>query len=148
MNNSEGMIRYRDNGKHRYSCTTEERRDRKWKWEGDGMAFIPLALCQPSRFAVPPSPLPRFIPFPPCLYHSHHSLPDVSVLDSAVLISLSVSSLLPSFPGSFPPLFPSFTPSFLTPFLPLLPPLSTCSLLLFSVPHPLDFPSPCCYDIS
>lgn len=60
---------------------------------------------------VLPPPPSCFIPFPPCLYHSYHSKPDVSVLDASVLISFSVSFLLTSFPASYPPLFPSFTPS-------------------------------------
>lgn len=61
-----------------------------------------------------------------------------------VFLSSRVSSF-PSF-SYLPPNITSFITQFLLPYLLFL--ACTCFLLVFSVPHPLDFPSPCCYDIS
>lgn len=82
------------------------------------MAFIPLALCQVSHSLCPPFLLLSF------MFISFTSLlkPDVSVLDSAVFMSFSLS------------LLSSLSPPFLTQLLPLSPLHLLLTPLLLAAP--------------
>lgn len=143
VNYSEGIIRgsYRNSNKHRDSCIAGEERQRV-EGEGDVMALIPLALCQPSLSLC--APLPTFIQFPPRLYPAHHSYS---------LKCLSLTLQYSSLPLSHPSPFSSFLPFSHS----ILPHSASCCLtssvlpvpaLYSSVPHPLDRLFHFRYDIS
>ena len=110
MNYLEGIIRYRNNGKHRYSCTTEAGRHEEMRRRGRRGTVWPLFLW----LCASPLCLPPPVSFPFLHVYIIHITP------SLMSLSLTLQCSSPSL--GFP------LPSSLA--LPPLPPISRLYLLL------------------